>query len=125
MKGLSNESAEVAGNISQARALLAESRTPREKLAAYERLNVAISRLLAVVQSERRLRTGSKLSHLPDDVSNTENEVNIARQRYNEALEIYNTALQLFPNNIVAAVSGFTRDDAYIQTEPDAGTGKM
>ena len=59
----------------------------------------------------------------PDDVSNTENEVNIARERYNEALQTYNTALQLFPNNIVAAMSGFTRNDAYFHTETGAGQG--
>jgi len=76
-----------------------------------------------VVQNERRLRTEVKLSHLPDDVSNTENEVNITRERYNEALQTYNAALQLFPNNIVAAMSGFTRNDAYIQTEAGAGQG--
>jgi LemA protein len=92
-------------------------------MAAYDRLNAAITQLLAVAQNERRLQAGVTKSHLPDDVSNTENEVNIARERYNEALQTYNAALQLFPNNIVAAMSGFTRDDAYIQTETGAGQG--
>ena len=123
LKGLSSESSDVVGKISGARAELAASSTPRDKMAAYDRLNLAISRLLVVVRNERRLRSGWKLAHLPDDVSNTENEVNIARQKYNEALENYNTALQLFPNNIVARLSGFTRDDAYFQTAPGAGQG--
>ena len=117
VKGLSSESGEVVEKISDARGILAEGRTLAEKMAAYDRLNIAISRLLVVARKDRRLRAGGKLSHLPDDVSNTENEVNIARQKYNEALQNYNTALQLFPNNIVAALSGFTRNDAYIQTE--------
>ena len=125
LRNPSQDSRAVAGEISEARAMLAESRTPREKMGAYERLNQAISRLVVVVGNERRLKLGTKLSHLPDDVSNTENEVNLARQRYNEALENYNTALQLFPNNIVAAVSGFTRDDAYFQTGAGAGQAKM
>lgn len=123
MKGLSGGSKEVVGRIAEARALLAAGRTPREKMAAYDRLNEAILRLPVVLQDERRLRPGAPLAHLPDDVSNTENEVNMARQRYNEALENYNTALQLFPNNIVAAMSGFTRDDAYFQTGANAGQG--
>ena len=123
LKGLSNGSEDVAGKISGARAELAASSTPRDKMAAYDRLNLAISRLLVVVRNERRLRSGWKLAHLPDDVSNTENEVNIARQKYNEALENYNTTLQLFPNNIVARLSGFTRDDAYFQTAPGTGQG--
>jgi LemA protein len=32
----------------------------------------------------------------------------------------YNTMIGLFPNNIVASMSGFTRNDAYFKTEPDA-----
>ena len=40
--------------------------------------------------------------------------------KYNEALQTYNTTLQLFPNNIVAAMSGFSRNDAYFKTEPGA-----
>jgi LemA protein len=121
LKSLSGETAEVTGNIAQARASLVASRTPREKMAAYGGLDQAIAHLLAMVQKDRKGRTGTRLSHLPDDISNTENEVNVARQKYNEALETYNTMLQLFPNNIVAAVSGFTRNDAYIQT----GTGAV
>lgn len=123
MRGSSDGTSEVVRVIAEARANLSGSRTPQDTMAAYERLNGAISRLLAIVQNERRLRSGGKLSHLLDDVSNTENEVNIARERYNEALQTYNAALQLFPNNIVAAMSGFTRDDAYIQTETGAGPG--
>jgi len=123
MKGLSESSKDVVGKIAEARALLAASRAPREKMAAYDRLSDAISRLPVVLQDERRLRPGAALAHLPDDVSNTENQVNMARQRYNEALENYNTALQLFPYNIVASLSGLTRDDAYFQTGTGDGRG--
>ena len=34
----------------------------------------------------------------------------------------YNTSIELFPNNIVAGMSGFTRNDAYFKTEPGART---
>jgi LemA protein len=32
----------------------------------------------------------------------------------------YNTYISLFPNNIVASLSGFTRNDAYFKTEEGA-----
>jgi hypothetical protein len=32
----------------------------------------------------------------------------------------YNTTIQLFPNNIVASLSGFTREDAYFRTSEEA-----
>jgi LemA protein len=38
-------------------------------------------------------------------------------------LQTYNTnAARLFPNNIVASMSGFARNDAYFKTEPGART---
>jgi LemA protein len=121
IRGFSSESGQVVEKIADARGALAEDRSPQEKMAAYDRLNFAIAHLLVVVENNRRLKSGGKLKHLPDDVSNTETEVNRARQKYNEALENYNTALQLFPNNIVAALSGFRRNDAYIQTVAGQG----
>ena len=36
------------------------------------------------------------------------------------AVQDYNTYIQIFPNNIVASMSGFTRDDAYFKTEEGA-----
>ena len=41
---------------------------------------------------------------------------------YIEAVQKYNTDLSLFPANVVAAMSGFQREDAYFKTEPDART---
>jgi LemA protein len=114
--GLPGKGSEVIEKISDARGALADGRTPQEKIAAYDRLNFAILRLLAVVHSDRRLKPREKLWHFEDEVSNTDNDVNIERRKYNEALQTYNTTLQLFPNNIVAAISGFERDDAYFQT---------
>jgi len=37
-------------------------------------------------------------------------------------LQRYNTSISLFPDNIVASMGGFTRDDAYFKTEPGART---
>jgi LemA protein len=52
----------------------------------------------------------------------TENRILQARRRYNESVQSYNTAIQLFPDNIVASMSGYQREDAYFKTEPGART---
>ena len=41
-------------------------------------------------------------------------------RRYNETLQDYNTFLSLFPNNLVASMGGFARNDAYFKTEEGA-----
>jgi LemA protein len=73
-----------------------------------------------VVENYPQLKSNENFLHLQDELSGTENRINVERRKYNEALQQYNTTLQLFPNNIVAGMSGFTRDDAYFKTEPGA-----
>jgi LemA protein len=54
---------------------------------------------------------------LQDELAGTENRIAVERRRYNDAIQDYNTYIGLFPNNIVASLSGFTRDDAYFKAE--------
>ncbi len=55
-------------------------------------------------------------------MAGTENRIAVERRKYNETLQRYNTTIELFPNNIVAGLSGFQRNDAYFKTEPGART---
>ena len=120
VKGFASHETEVYKDIADARAALAGGRTPQEKIAANDQLNGALSRLLVVVENYPQLKSNENFLHLQDELSGTENRINVERRKYNEALQTYNTTLQLFPNNIVASMSGFQRDDAYFKTEPGA-----
>src|ERR1035438_2800573 len=68
------------------------------------------------------VRSNENFLRLQDELAGTENRIAIERRKYNETLQSYNTAIQLFPNNIVAGMSGFERNDAYFKTEPGART---
>ena len=57
---------------------------------------------------------------LQDELAGTENRIAIERRRYNETVQDYNTYIGLFPNNIVASLSGFARNDAYFKTDEGA-----
>ena len=41
----------------------------------------------------------------------------IFANKYNDVLEHYNAQIQRFPDNIVASMSGFSRNDAYFKTD--------
>ncbi len=120
VKGFASHETEVYKDIADARAALAGGRSPQEKIAANDQLNGALSRLLVVVENYPQLKSNENFLHLQDELSGTENRINVERRKYNESLQTYNTTLQLFPNNIVAGMSGFSRDDAYFKTEPGA-----
>lgn len=122
VKGFAAHETEVFKNIADARAALIGARTPQEKISANDQLSGALSRLLVISENYPQLRSNENFLRLQDELAGTENRIAVERRKYNETLQRYNTSIELFPNNIVAGMSGFTRNDAYFKTEPGART---
>jgi LemA protein len=120
VKGFAAHEEKVFGDIAAARAAMMGAKTPQEKIAANGQLDSALSRLLVVVENYPQLRSNENFLRLQDELAGTENRIAIERRRYNEAVQDYNTYISLFPNNIVASLSGFTRNDAYFKTDEGA-----
>jgi LemA protein len=120
VKGYASQEVKVFGDIAAARAALIGAKTPQDKIAANGQLDGALSRLLVVVENYPQLKSNENFMRLQDELAGTENRIAIERRRYNETLQDYNTYIGLFPNNIVASISGFTRNDAYFKTEEGA-----
>ncbi|MFZ0311275.1 MAG: LemA family protein [Candidatus Korobacteraceae bacterium] len=120
VKGFAAHEEKVFGDIAAARAAMAGAKSPQEKIAANGQLDSALSRLLVVVENYPQLRSNENFLRLQDELAGTENRIAIERRRYNETVQDYNTYISLFPNNIVASLSGFTRNDAYFKTEAGA-----
>jgi LemA protein len=120
VKGFAAHEEKVFGDIAAARAAMIGAKTPSEKIAANGQLDSALGRLMVVVENYPQLRSNENFLRLQDELAGTENRIAVERRRYNEAVQAYNTYIALFPNNIVASLSGFTRNDAYFKTEEGA-----
>ena len=120
VKGYAAQEVTVFGDIAKARSALLSAGTPADKIAANQRLDSAIGRLLVVVENYPQLKSNENFLRLQDELAGTENRIAVERRRYNETLQDYNTYLSLFPNNIVAGMSGFARNDAYFKADEGA-----
>src|SRR3981189_2518122 len=120
VKGFAAQEQTVFGDIAKARSALLGAHSPSEKIAANGQLDSALGRLLIVVENYPQLRSNENFLRLQDELAGTENRIAVERRRYNETVQDYNTFIALFPNSLVASLSGFTRNDAYFKTEEGA-----
>ena len=122
VKGFANQEKEVLARTSPTRARrLARSAAAAGSHRRQHELTGALGRLLVVVENYPQLKSNENFLRLQDELAGTENRIAVERRKYNETVQRYNTHIALFPNNIIASLSGFQRkDDAYFKTDPAA-----
>src|SRR5437762_6011663 len=118
VKGFAAQEKAVIDSVTAARAALGGARTPQEKIAANTQLDGAISRLLVISENYPNLKADQNFLRLQDELAGTENRIAVERRKYNEVVQRYHTQIALFPNNLIASMSGFQRNDAYFKTDP-------
>ncbi len=102
-----------------ARTSLAQAETPQQKIEANARLMNALARLYVAAEDHPKLTESARYRRLDEEIGNAESAVAVERRKYNDLLEHYNAQLQRFPENVVAQLCGWSRDDAYVRTEQE------
>lgn len=131
---------EVFGQIADARSRLLNTvqqpgqaadgdKTPEQKQAILEANNSfggTIGRLLSLQENYPQLRSNELFMNVQNELSGTENRINVARLDYNDAVQGYNTTRNSFPTVLTASLFGFKEEptfqaDAAAHTAPDVG----
>ncbi|MGC1617190.1 MAG: LemA family protein [Candidatus Acidiferrum sp.] len=120
VKGFAQHETEVFDEIAKARAGYLNATTPAEKIAANNQLDASLAKVLVLTENYPQLKSNENFLRLQDELAGTENRIAVERRRYNESVQDYNTFISLFPNSVIAGMSGFTRNDTYFKTEPGA-----
>ncbi len=120
VKGYAAHEETVFNSVNQAREALLAAQTPAQRIQANGQLDGALGRLLMVVENYPNLKADQNFLELQDQLEGTENRIAIERRRYNIALQDYNAYIGLVPNNLVAAWSGFMRDNDYFHASAQA-----
>lgn len=124
---------EVFGQIADARSRLLNAtqaapqgadgdKTPEQKQAVLEANNSfggTIGRLLSLQEKYPDLRSSEAFMKVQDELSATENRINVARIDYNKATTDYNTTRNQFPAVLTASLLGF-KEEPYFKAEEGA-----
>ena len=109
--------AEVVKQVADARRAVLGGPGPEDKIAGNLRLSNALAKVLVESENLPRMRSNAAFLRLEEEIKNSEDRIAEARLKYNDSLEHYNARIQSFPQNLVARISGFGRNDAYFPTE--------
>jgi LemA protein len=122
VKGYAHVEESILTAIANARAGLMTAKTPDEKLAANDRLNVALLPLMRMQENYPQLKSNDQFMRLEDELAGTENRIAVARLRYNAAIKDYNVFIQQFPNSIWANMAGFHPKTEYYTADQGSKT---
>jgi len=121
VKGYAAQEQKVFIDVTEARAKVGGAATIPEKVEANNQLTAALSRLLLVVERYPDLKSNQNFLALQDELAGTENRIAVERMRYNEAVKAYNVFVRRFPNNIIAGIFGYARENIYFKAVEEAG----
>jgi len=80
-----------------------------QRAATEQAITAAIGRVMAVAEAYPQLRASENFQSLQKDLSEIENEIQLARRYYNGAVRDYNVMTEQFPSNFIASSFGFSR----------------
>lgn len=130
VKGAANFEQETLEKVISARAKATQTTVDASNLSpenirkfqeAQAELSSSIGRLLVSVERYPDLKANANFRDLQAQLEGTENRIKTARNDYNVAVEDYNTTVKKFPNNLMAAIFGFSEKGYF---EAEAGSEK-
>ncbi len=71
-------------------------------------LTQALGKLIALTENYPALKANESVKALMEELTHTENQIGFSRQFYNDIVTKFNTEQQVFPNNLFAAMMGFS-----------------
>ena len=128
VKGYAAHESQVLTDVSEARAkaggvmqmpadLLTDEQAFKRFQEAQNSLGGALSRLLSVTERYPELKANEQFLSLQNQLEGTENRISVERKRFNDAVQLYNRTIRMFPQNIIAGMSGFTQKPYFTADE--------
>ena len=116
VKGYAAHERETFQAVTDARVRAQQAQGPQAQAEAEGVLTQALGRLFAVAEAYPQLRATENFQQLQAQLSETEQNIAIARQVYNDTVLTYDNALETVPTSIIAGIFNF-RAREYFEAE--------
>ncbi len=113
VKGYMSHERGVFEKVTEARARAMGAASKDEKSGAENALSNTLKTLFAVSENYPELKANANFLDLQRELADTENKIQAARRFYNGNVMDYNTKTATFPNNLMAGVFGFGKEDFF------------
>ncbi len=127
VKGYAAHERETLEKVIEARSKITQINLPKsvfndpQALTQFEEaqqgLSSALSRLLVVIEQYPDLKANQNFLTLQSQLEGTENRIAVERRRFNEVAREFNTRVRIFPDSVVARLTGFQRKSYFAADE--------
>jgi len=125
VKGYMGHERELLSKVTELRSQSMQERAVGEKARLEDKLSRSLANVFAVAEGYPDLKANQNFSELQAELSEIEDQVQLARRYYNGTVRNLNTQVESFPGNIIAGIFKFTRaeffeiEDAADRTVPE------
>ena len=125
VKGYAAHERGTFDEVTAARTAAQQAQGPQAQAAAENVLTQALGRLFAVAENYPQLRGTENFQQLQAQLSETEQNIAIARQVYNDTVLTYDNALETVPTSIIAGIFNFRPREYFQADEGDRATPQV
>jgi LemA protein len=126
VKGYASHEKETFEKVVQARNQAMGASSPGEKAQAENFLQSTLKSLFALAEAYPELKANQNFLDLQDELSNIEEQIQLARRYYNAVVRDLNTKIESVPSNIVANMFHFEKREYFeLDSEEQRETPKV
>jgi LemA protein len=113
VKGYERYERSLLPDIAKVRAQLGSARSVREKGEVENDLSRSLKGVFALVEAYPDLKANQSFLDLQRNLTEIEDQIQLARRYYNGTVREYNILVESFPGNLAASLFHFTRADFF------------
>lgn len=125
VKGYAKHEKELFENVTKARSEAISAKGAKEAAEKENVLTDALKSVFAVAENYPQLRASENFQKLQDELTDTEDKIEAARRFYNGNVRDFNIKIQVFPNSMVAGMTGSKPFELFGAAEGEKATPEV